>query len=250
MSSTFKKHLWLIKTLYDSPKTFDELCSEWNRTSYNTDNSRLAKRTLFNHIHDIGEDFKICIENCRMDNTYFYYINRKKSIQDQYIQNLIYLLDYQLKNINDENKKHALCDIDMSVPLPTHFCEITDAVENHSIISCIIKNDKNDDYKLHVFKPSQLIRADHNWFMVGTDQDGRKAHYNISRIEKMKEIGRVLDEEEQDYNAEQYVLNCINNKSSDIFELHSPNDDTQEFISSIKKAYSFFDNRSIESDNI
>jgi hypothetical protein len=67
----FRRYIWLIDTIISADGiTYEEISRKWERSSLNEDGDSLPKRTFFDHLNAIRDEFDIDIQCDRRDNTY------------------------------------------------------------------------------------------------------------------------------------------------------------------------------------
>lgn len=67
----FRRYIWLIDTISSAAGiTYEEISRKWERSSLNEDGDSLPKRTFFDHLNAIRDEFDIDIQCDRRDNTY------------------------------------------------------------------------------------------------------------------------------------------------------------------------------------
>ena len=78
-----KRYLWLIDTLKRGGEmTFDEIATQWSKSSVNDNSSELTKRTFYNHCQAVARHFGIDIECRRGRGLNLYSIANPESIEE------------------------------------------------------------------------------------------------------------------------------------------------------------------------
>ena len=233
MTNQFKKCIWLIKTIYSRPITYEEINDKWMRSSLNINGGSLPKRTLHNHLQSIRELFDINI-TCDRKNDYRYRLDIT-SAQDKLKMDLLFNLFLKM-SISDKNSlEKKIYDMELNLFFPKFFFNIVEAIENQYILSIIFRNNYNSpalkkehpnssiDFnllqtrqKVDYFKPIGLVKVDNTWYMIGRSKMGYIHIFDANRIVNYTIVGKDDDKKDLDFNTEDFTLNY--KKPTDLFK--------------------------------
>ena len=107
----FRRYIWLIDTIISADGiTYEEISRKWERSSLNEDGDGLPKRTFFDHLNAIRDEFDIDIQCDRRDNTYRIgeEYDEYGSIRKTFIDSLI--LNNALRETPDLNNRVVFID--------------------------------------------------------------------------------------------------------------------------------------------
>jgi hypothetical protein len=166
------KYIWLIEQLQNKDMTFEEINEQWLRDRKGTEdeNMPILKRTFFNHIKAIREEYGIHIECGR---GYKYYI----SDQEEVILPKMRLLS-ELNLLNEvaiDNKPHKSIYVedDLGIFHDDIFWTIANAIKINRKVKLEIYRDFNSAYLEITVAPYQLHYIYNRWYLIGmTDDSG------------------------------------------------------------------------------
>ena len=204
-----RKYIWLIDTIRSANGiTYDEINRKWLRSSLNDDGKDWPKRTFFQNINDIWDEFNVEITCDRRDNRYYIEeeISEYGSIRSTLVDALV--LNNAVRETPDLNNSIVFSQNFHQKCLP----QLVKALKDHTTIR--FRYARHDSVPSHglsldydhivTFQPYGLY---HNclWFTVGRSlATGNIRIYALHRVYDI-ELTDELFTIPEDFNVKQYM---------------------------------------------
>ena len=220
MTEKFKKCLWLLRTIFSHPMSYDEINEKWKRSELNIDGYSLPKKSFHNHLQSLQELFGIDII-CDRRNGYKYSISVDQ-INDQLTLDILHKLFLRFAFIGDDSMKYKIMDWDYSLSIPDFYYEVMDAISTHSITKItqynnfeVVQKEYPDlfDYsKLSKYKtkenyiPLGMIKVADEWYVIGKNAfSGNYIIIRLTNVISVSVTGHAEDKFDDTFSVKQFV---------------------------------------------
>ena len=172
MKDYLRRHLWILSKLYENPKglTYKEFAEEWERTTQNSQQTALPKRTFADCLRAIEEAFGIEISSDAR-NGYRYQIVNREWLRKDAVKDWL-LSAFAVNGLLQESRGLRERVMYESVPSGNDYLlKILEAMKGNHVVKIIYQDYYDQEPREVLLEPYCVRVFRQRWYVVGVMQN-------------------------------------------------------------------------------